>query len=205
MDLILQEKEKYIKMWNIPVYRSVSPGNNLAEHFLDYFSKEMQAGDTLTDFGCGTGRAAHRFLERGLNVQLIDIAPNCLDGEIQALTLILPHRIAFTEACLWELDSDTQTTDWLYCCDVMEHLPPDKVAQTLQQLACRNKKGGCFQIFLEDDLAFGTLSQEHLHLTIQTQKWWVAQLSKHWEVLAFGPEVPGLRFSCFVKKKFVDA
>ncbi len=201
MDLTLQEKEKYIKMWDIPLYRSVSPGSNLAECFLDYFFHEMKAGETLTDFGCGTGRAAHRFLERGLNVQLIDIAPNCLDGEVQALTLILPHRITFTEACLWELASGTQTTDWIYCCDVMEHLPESRVEQTLEQLAQRNTKGGCFQIFLEDDIAFGSLIKDQLHLTIRTQAWWVAQLSKHWDILAFGPEVPGLRFSCFVKRK----
>jgi len=199
-DIGYKEKEKYIKMWDVPVYRHTSPGSNLSLDFLRYFAKEMQVGDTLADFGCGTGRAAHMFLERGLNVNLIDIAPNCLDGEIQALTLMMPHRITFTEACLWELTSDIESADWLYCCDVMEHLPEAYVEQTLAQLAQRNKKGGCFQIFLQDE-PFGTLIEDHLHLTIQNQEWWVEKISKHWDIIGYGPEIPGMRFSCFVAKK----
>ncbi len=201
MNPTLEEKEKYARMWQYPAYRQVSPGNNLAMIFLYHFRAAMQEGETIADFGCGTGRASHIFLERGLNVNLIDIAPNCLDGEIQALTLLVPHRITFTEACLWELPENLEPTDWLYCCDVMEHLPEEYVPKTLENLARMNRKAGCFQIFLEDDTAFGGIIQDKLHLTIKPKEWWVEQLSKYWDIQAFGPELPGLRFSCFVTKK----
>jgi ubiquinone/menaquinone biosynthesis C-methylase UbiE len=195
--MYLSEKEKYERMWRCPEYREISPGLNAVHDFLHHFQGRIKEADTLMDLGCGTGKAAAFFFFHGFSVQLVDIASNCLDETYTPLLSLAENAFRFKEACLWELPADLEKVDWLYCCDVLEHLPEEFVDRALEQMAERTRKGGFLQIFLNEE-PFGSLIQESLHLTIRTKKWWIDKISSHWQIEAFGPEIEGFRFSVFI-------
>lgn len=196
--MLILEKQKYEKMWTRPEYREISPGLNAAHDFLHHFQERFEEADTLLDLGCGTGKAGVFFFLRGFRVQLVDIASNCLDEAYRPLLSLADSKLSFKEACLWDLPADLGRFDWLYCCDVLEHLPECMVDQAFAQMAERTGKGGFLQIFLKDE-PFGTLIQESLHLTIRSKEWWIEKISRYFHVEGFGPEIEGFRFSVFIK------
>lgn len=203
--LLLQEKNKYDYLWNnVPSYRSVSPGELAARYFLSYFDAQFKPGDTVIDFGCGTGRAARLFLEKGLNVTLVDFSPNCLDGEIKLLLSLFPERIQFIESNLWNLSPLVKEASWIYCCDVLEHIPEEKVETVLSAMASSHVKGGYFSISLEQDLYGMQHLDQHLHLCLQSKSWWMNKISSYWNIVCeFASPLPedNTNFHCCIEKK----
>ena len=162
------EKAKYEKAWaNYPKYRVRSPGERLVEMAIDKMG--MAPPESIIDFGCGPGRATRKLAGLGLDAVGVDIASNCLDPEID---------VPFREVCLWELPADLKA-DWGYCCDVMEHIPPERVNEVLTGIRAATDKGVFFQIAFGDD-NFGAVMGEKLHLTIQPPEWWLSTLSAYW-------------------------
>lgn len=198
-DLLSQkEKDKYQKMWTtFPDYRTCSPGELFACQFFEAFEDKIKPNDHIIDFGCGTGKVTKQFLEKGLTVTLIDICTQeCLDPDIQLLLTLFPDQLRFIEASLWDFPSDLPSADWCYCCDVLEHIPTDKVPQVLQGIAKHTLKGGFMAICLKDD-AFGPQTiQEPLHLTVKPRPWWLEQLKLHWSVYREFPSLEGSYFNC---------
>ena len=177
--LYLEEKLKYDAIWaNIASYRNESPSEMLAPFYLHHFGEDLQPNDLLLDFGCGTGRAAKSFLSRGLRVGLLDLSSHSLDDGVSLLTRLLPDRLFFREVCLWNLPADLLSAEWGLCCDVMEHIPPEKIDATLTSIASRIKKGGLFSIHLIED-SFGAAIGMPLHLTLQPKEWWQETLERH--------------------------
>lgn len=195
-----EEQQKYEAMWGHDAYRLSSPGCEAAACFLTHFGPKIEQGDAVIDFGCGTGRAGAFFLSQGFNVRLVDIAANCLDENVASLTALFPQEIVFVNGCLWDLPASLESAAWAYCCDVLEHLPQAHIDAALFQMAQRTKKGGFFQIFLKDE-PFGLMIGKRLHLTIQPKEWWIEKISAHWAIEDFGPEIPGSRFTVFVRPK----
>lgn len=169
-DLAAQEQDKYRRMWAQPSYRNWSPGADAVPAFLD--GQLWQPGDTLGDMGCGTGRAGKLLSQKGLAVTLVDFCRGACEVE----------GLPFVEAVLWDLPP-LGKFDWLYCVDVLEHIPTSKVAATLDNLAAVTRKGGYLQISLQRD-SCGSLIGETLHLTVQPFEWWAAQVVMRWPVLA---------------------
>jgi len=158
------EKDKYLRVWEHPEYRKISPGMLEAERALAIFKKE--SGSSVTDFGAGTGRATKFFKDRGYQVLAIDFAANALEEEVP-----------FADQCLWELD--IPAADFGYCCDVMEHIPPDKVTAVLKNIAEHTTKGCYFRIATRPDV-MGKLVGQALHLTVNTGEWWRRQVERFW-------------------------
>jgi len=192
MDL-LREKEfqKYNRIWDsIPEYRSFSVADYFTPLFLTYFKDQIQPGDSIIDFGCGTGRSARSLLKAGLKVQLVDFCPNCLDPEIFLYTLGDPPLCYFSLECLWDLSDSLQPADWGICFDVLEHIPEEKMEATLHGLSLRIKKGGLLNICSMED-NFGKGIGETLHLTVKNAPWWKEQIKQHFlssEVILEGRE-----------------
>lgn len=126
----------------------------------------MAAGDSLIDYGCGTGRALTLFQGWGLSVRGVDIAKNCLDSDLP-----------FIRACLWDMPE--LSSKWAYCTDVMEHIPEEKVDSVLAQIAERCE-GAFFQIAMRPDSSGMLIIGEQLHLTVRDINWWERALKKHW-------------------------
>lgn len=164
-----QEREKYRKIWGFKDYRRNSPGERLVTHARAHWKYEQ--GDTLIDLGCGTGRAGKIFAQKKFKVTLLDLAPNCLDPDID---------LPFINACLWELPP-LPKFDWIYSADVLEHIPPEHVDAVLDSMAALTGKGGFFHIAHFRD-GCGELINDRLHLTIQPPEWWQPKIQARWQV-----------------------
>lgn len=170
-----REAAKYRRMWDIAGYRAVSPGEALAGEIAA--ALDAKPGASVIDFGIGTGRCAQRLKDLGLAVTGIDIADNCLDDGVDIPVTIAP---------LWRLPAGI-TADHGVCCDVMEHIPPDRVDDVLSGMAQAVRRNVYFHIALEHD-ACGQWIGAPLHLTVRPHAWWCRELANHWRsVTDLGP------------------
>jgi 2-polyprenyl-3-methyl-5-hydroxy-6-metoxy-1,4-benzoquinol methylase len=170
MNTALLEREKYRKIWTqVPDYRCTSPGEKQVATFLK--SAQWDKGDTLIDCGAGTGRASKLLSKAGLNVLMLDITPCATDDKID-LPLVV--------ACLWAMPFK-QRFDWVYCCDVLEHIPTEHVDATLDNLATMTGFGAFLQIALFND-GFGRMIGQTLHLTVKPAAWWLEKIAARWHV-----------------------
>ncbi len=170
MTLTEQERAKYRKTWDIKEYRNVSPGMRHLNEALKWMNPEH--GSSITDWGCGAGRAGDEMAMRGYDVRLVDIASNAYLG-----------RLPFVEACLWELPEDMPATDYGFCADVMEHIPTEHVDDVLAGIAKRTTKKCYFQIALFADSHF--TNSGPLHLSVFPGEWWQDKIERHFRIAEY--------------------
>lgn len=152
----LSEKEKYQLMWQFDAYRNVSPGEHIADFYLNKFKPE----GTIIDFGCGTGRAGIKFNAHGINTLLVDFTDNCRDSEAASIPFLQ-----------WDLTNKLPIEAVNgFCTDVMEHIPPDDVSTVIANIMNSADKV-FFQISTIDDV-MGAAINEPLHLTVKPYEWW---------------------------------
>ena len=159
------ERRKYEKVWGSPRYRQHSPGEKLVDSFKQHMRWER--GQTLIDFGAGTGRATALLRDAGLQVLAVDCAENSLET-----------HVPFVQLCLWE--SRALRADFGYCTDVLEHIPQEKVKDTVNQIRRSVKVGAFFQVALVDDGFGPALVGEPLHLTVEPSGFWLAHFKRLW-------------------------
>ena len=179
------ERSKYERVWQHGEYREVSPGEQWAQLFLQRVRPERDA--EAIDFGCGTGRGALMLALLGaMRVQMVDFAENCLDPEVRQALDTQAGRLKFAVADLTKPVPHTAT--YGYCCDVMEHIPPEDVAAVLRNILA-SAQSVFFAISTVED-RLGALIGEPLHLTVQPMAWWVEQLKAAGAVVHWSMEVP---------------
>lgn len=164
------EREKYEAMWKVDAYRKVSPG--LAEVDAARRLLGMPIGQdadcaSVADFGCGTGRSTSQFAEWGYRAVGVDIAGNALEC-----------NVPFVQAALWDADK-LPKVDYGFSVDVLEHIPTEKVDDTLAAIhgACAV---GCYLNIDTIPDAFGVLIGQTLHETVQPGEWWEDKLRALW-------------------------
>jgi len=182
MKTIQEEKAKYERVWTHKVYRNTAPGEKLVQEAITHMGMEME--DSVIDFGCGTGRAAQLFWDLNFEVTGVDIAENCLDPSIN-----IPLQIG----CLWE--PINLRAKFGFCTDVMEHIPPEHVEKTLDNIWTCIEEGVFFQIATRRDGFGPRLIGEPLHLTIKPAEFWLS----HFENTKVIKQTPG--FITFVAFK----
>lgn len=168
--LSLTEREKYERMWEFPAYRGHSPGARAVASFLEI--AKPAPGARVADCGCGTGRAGAKLAQAGIDAVLIDFADNCRDpvAHIQDLPFVRADLAA----------SIPVRADYVFCADVMEHIPPEQVDAVLANLgACAPRL--FLQISTRDDCC-GTLIGETLHLSVHPHAWWREKLAALWRI-----------------------
>lgn len=175
--LTKREAEKYTLVWKHPEYRKVSPGEAEMSHAHRVMG--CREGDSLNDYGSGPARATKWFQDQGMSVLGIDIAPNAAETDV-------PIQIA----CLWDMGGDVPASDFAFCCDVMEHLPPDTVDLVIREIAGRTRRGAWFRIATRPDVMGPRLINEPLHLTVRDGDWWRAALRNHFGVVQTIPTGP---------------
>lgn len=158
------ERATYAEMWQVPAYRSHSPGAMYAPLFLSM--SRAKPGDTVLDAGCGAGAGARALQTLGLDVRCCDITDEGMAGEDFEVPL------PFQQVVLWDdVVNATGPTDWVYCCDVMEHLPKEYSMLVIYQLLRVAQKGAFFSISLQPD-AMGAWVGKPLHQTVEGFTWW---------------------------------
>ena len=178
------EAEKYGRLWAMPEYRMVSPGEGLAQVFLQ--QARPRRGAEVIDFGCGTGRGALMLaldppIGGGLKVTMIDFVRNCLDPEIEQALTTQAHALKFIKA---DLEQPLPVVaEYGFCADVMEHIPEVRVGRVLDNIL-KAARHVFFSIATTEDKC-GALIGERLHLTVQDYHWWLHQLNErnavvHW-------------------------
>ncbi len=160
-----RERAKYEQIWTHDVYRKTAPGESMVDMAVELL--DMKQGQSVIDFGCGTGRASAKLLAMGYDVLSIDHAANCVDAGI---------ALNFKQACLWDLPD--VTADIGYCTDVMEHIPMEKVGAVLAGIA-RTTKKAFFNIATRDD-SLGSLIGKKLHMTVIPASDWLKLMQGYW-------------------------
>jgi hypothetical protein len=180
-DTLESEQKKYEEIWQKPVYSEKSPAMEWVEEAVDLLGVEY--GDSISDFGCGTGRSVRWMIDQGFDAVGVDITPAGLDQEIP-----------FVQAALWESDKLPQTK-YGFSTDVMEHIPRDKIRETLRAIhdSC---SVGCYLNIdtLPDHL--GQLIGKPLHLTVMEYSKWEALLKEFWPNVSGRPEGRQAIFVC---------
>jgi hypothetical protein len=169
-DLATLEREKYLAVWERGEYRRISPG--MLERERAFKVCEMRAGQSLIDFGSGPARATKWFEEQGLNVIGVDIAPNAKETDVSVI-----------EACLWDLPEYVPPADYGYSCDVLEHIPTEKVDDVLGGIAGRVKRAAYFRIATRPDRMGPKLLNKPLHLTVKSGEWWRRRVEEHFPLV----------------------
>jgi hypothetical protein len=169
----LSEREKYVRMWSIPGYRRLAPGEDAAAEFLDIVKPDGR----VIDFGSGTGRGALALSKAGVDVWMVDFASNCRDNEALHLPFI-EHDLSEPLAL---------RAPYGYCTDVMEHIPPAQVALVIKNIM---ESAGTvfFQIATVPD-NFGAVINQRLHLTVEPHDWWRETFQRLGYVVTFDRDI----------------
>jgi SAM-dependent methyltransferase len=164
------EQEKYDEVWKHAAYRAHAPGEHLVDEFM--LRCRPLPGDTILDFGCGTGRAAIRLAKANphFNVVGLDFAAGSLDAEVA--DGVAQGTMKFHVADLTR--PITYAGRLGMCTDVMEHVPEPDVQNTLKNIL-NAAQVVFFQICTAPD-HMGALIGETLHVTVKPHAWWKAQL-----------------------------
>lgn len=161
-----QERAKYAEIWSLDEYReSHSPGLENVDRFMKVM--EPEPGSSVIDIGCGQGRSGLEFQNRGMRAWWLDITDAGLVPEVD--------RSRFIEAALWATTWGSGHLDYGFCCDVLEHIPPEYSMLCVDRILQHCNKAWLQIAFLPDE--FGKLIGEPLHLTVHPYSWWLVRLA----------------------------
>lgn len=174
------EKDLYKMMWERPEYRTFAPGEKAVFDFLS--QAKPRRGSSVIDLGCGTGRGSLNLaFFGGLDVTMVDFAPNCLDADIVPMLETQKHVMRFLEHDLSQ--PLPVKAAYGFCTDVMEHIRPHHVDRVLDNCldACQHV---FFQIDTQED-EMGKLLGHRLHLSVHSYEWWLKKFNDrnciiHW-------------------------
>ena len=163
--VMLNERAKYDDVWQTEAYRVKAHGLAMWCDHREWFPETVY---TALDLGCGHGRLfAHWNEADGIDGHGVDFSEHALDGDIAAAW---GHK--FHLHCLWDFWLGRRF-DLGVCADVMEHIPEDRVAPTLERIGlhCREV---VFKIANHPSHYLG----HDLHPTRREADWWEAQIEQ---------------------------
>jgi SAM-dependent methyltransferase len=159
------EQETYESIWAVPQYQdSASPG----EQCVKIFKTLTRGTGSVLDAGCGQGKGSIELLEMGFYPTLLDLTDQRLP-ELQGLT--------FAQRPLWDDLRDLGWFDWVYCCDVLEHLPQEFTMLAVARMLQVARQGLFLSIGFDPD-NFGAYIGKTLHQTVKDFSWWKSRLNE---------------------------
>jgi 2-polyprenyl-3-methyl-5-hydroxy-6-metoxy-1,4-benzoquinol methylase len=168
--LLQAERATYAQMWALDAYATHAPGERYLPIFLDM--AHPGAGAAVLDAGTGSGKGGLALQQAGFDVRLCDLTPAGLVDEARALP--------FFEQVLWEPLALRRylfgrKVDWVYCTDVLEHIPTAFTMLVVSRLLEVARHGVFLSVSLQPDV-FGAWVGTALHQTVQPFLWWKTQL-----------------------------
>lgn len=169
-----RERRLYEDVWQgVREYGTHAPGEVYAPLFLDMARPSLS--DSILDAGCGSGKGALALKAAGFSdVRLCDLTASGLVPDA--------YDLPFRPACLWRPLRPQLwyrfggRFDWVYCCDVLEHIPTPFTMLVIHQLLEVTRYGLFLSISLVPD-SFGAWVGQPLHQTVQNFVQWREQLN----------------------------
>ncbi len=170
------ETELYSDIWrDVTGYGQFAPGEQylpLFTEIINLFPNRRPQNTTILDAGCGSGKAAAALHAASYNVRLCDLTDEGLVPEAR--------HLPFYSASLWnDLYFVTRgfghpnrtTADFVYCCDVLEHIPKQFTMLAIDQMLRVADTGLFLSVSLVPD-SFGVWAGKNLHQTVESFVWW---------------------------------
>jgi 2-polyprenyl-3-methyl-5-hydroxy-6-metoxy-1,4-benzoquinol methylase len=169
------ERDTYEEMWGVEQYANHSPAERVVQVF-DSLVRERgwnPRDETVLDAGCGSGKGA---------IALAALKYHMTGCDLTDVGLVPEAKVfPFFVANLWEPLNGRYVQggayDWVFCCDVMEHVPTFYGGLAITQMLKRARKGLFLSVSFTED-AFGLWVGRPLHLTIQSFPWWRDNLNE---------------------------
>lgn len=168
------ETALYEEMWAHPEYGQHSPGEQMVDLFLEIVTTQhaFRRGLTVLDAGCGSGKGAVALKARGFDVRLCDLTNAGLLPEASRLPFYVSSLTHDLSLVVRDFGfPGRRRADFVYCCDVLEHVPTQFTMLAIDQMLRASTKGLFLNISLVPD-RFGMWVGEQLHKTVQPFKWW---------------------------------
>lgn len=157
--LLTAERDRYDELFlSVDAYRDHSPGAGYARVFAEMTG--APPGSLVVDAGCATGKGGLALHELGYLVHLVDLTSTGLVDEARGLP--------FTEGAL---QLGLPSCDYVFCTDVLEHLPPEWTMLALARMLEAARSRVFCSIALQPD-AFGVWVGAPLHQTVMDYQWW---------------------------------
>lgn len=161
-----KERRKYEKIWKAHDYRS-----NKAEIFADLLFNSHQVYGRCLDIGCGDGITVRRLLEKKIDCHGVDITLNGIDApNVYSMS-------KYTEAPAWAMPFPSDSFDFSFSTDVLEHLPPELVQRSIAEISRITGLKTIHQISTRP--AVKKYSGYEVHLTVQPLEWWERMFRKY--------------------------
>lgn len=166
MTLLTRERETYEAAWAFKPYAEYAPGEKYLPLFLDMAQTTMRG--SVLDAGCGSGKGSLALRAAGFDVTACDLTDAGIVPEAKA--------VPFIQTALWsDLKRQVGFRDWVYCTDVMEHVPPTFTMLVVSRLLEVARRGVFLSIALMPD-EFGKWIGKPLHQSLQNFNQWREQL-----------------------------
>jgi len=186
MSLVESEAALYSELWQaVPNYRKNSPGEQYAKVFHEIVN---DPGATVMDAGCGEGRGMVALSALGYNVGGVDIMDPGRVPEAERFPCVIEalwndlKPAVFVFHITHPLVFPTDKVDYVYCCDVLEHLPMQYTMLAVDQMLRIATKGVFLSVFFNQD-HYGAWAGRPLHLTVQPFVWWRDSFKELTEVI----------------------
>ena len=171
MNALNTERTKYEQAWATREYRE-----GITEADRTYGCRSLQLWmearqdfppifESALDIGCGRGLLFDIWNMQGIDAWAVDIAENSLDDAVRKR-----WSRRFMRSSIWNMHWDRRFEVGV-CADVMEHIPPEYVHESLCRIA------GCC-----DEVLFKIANQQCVwrgsfwHLTVQPPEWGLSQM-----------------------------
>lgn len=170
MSLLDQERDTYADVWSaVDSYGNHAPG----EHYLPIFLQIVgSARGHVLDAGTGSGKGALALDGAGFRVTCCDVT----DAGLVPQAKHLPFRSASLWHPLRSL-APSNAFDYVYCTDVLEHIPPQFTMLCCEQMLRVARRGLFLSVSLVPD-SFGAYIGKALHQTVQPFTWWKSSLGE---------------------------
>lgn len=168
------EKEKYSKAW----ITGAEGQSRTAWYMFNFLKLKLTKDMKILDIGCGNGMIVELLRQEGfVNVFGIDITLEGLKGYKamisperfhQPVPTFTPQIENYIECPIWQTPFKDNEFDFTFSTDVMEHIPPELVIQTIKEIYRITYKETSHCIALFKDRRAGI----DFHLSVHDLDWW---------------------------------
>ena len=157
----IKEKAKYDNCWSKDYKGHYKGPSACAQPLVHHVLKTMRKGDSVLDIGCGDCTTLIALRAAGINCVGVDISLKGVPDGVHSVY----------SAPVWDMPFDDGQFDYTVSTDVLEHVPTDKIKESIQEIfrVTRRKTFHVVALFK------GILNGVVLHETVKPIEWWIDQ------------------------------